>query len=204
MTPAAFGASMGFSQDLVQEFQVSSANFDLSTGLTFSGAINVATRSGGNDLHGSAFYFFRDHKLSAYPALQRDPADPDPFFQRQQFGFTVGGPIRRNRLFFFANWEHNDQRGVATSTLFGQDFAHFSIITPTPLFENQISFRLDDRLSSKHTLSFATRMTCPREALREFGYRNGELCNRYGRTRDPGRPLPDQSRNRACEADCSD
>jgi Carboxypeptidase regulatory-like domain len=152
MTPAAFGASMGFSQDLVQEFRVSSANFDLSTGLTFSGAVNVATRSGGNDLHGSAFYFFRDHKLSAYPALQRDQADPDPFFQRQQYGFTVGGPIRRDRLFFFANWEHNDQRGVATSTLFGQDFAHFSSITPTPLLENQISFRLDDRLSSKHIL----------------------------------------------------
>jgi hypothetical protein len=152
MTPAAFGASMGFSQDLVQEFQVSSASFDLSTGLTFSGAVNVATRSGGNDLHGSAFYYFRDHKLSAYPGLQRDPADPDPFFQRQQFGLTVGGPIRRDRLFFFANWEHNGQRGVATSTLFGPDFAHFSSITPTPLLENQISFRLDDRLSSKHTL----------------------------------------------------
>lgn len=152
MTPAAFGASMGFSQDLVQEFQVSTANFDLSTGLTFSGAINVATRPGGNDLHGSAFYFFRDHKLSAYPALQRDPADAEPFFQRQQYGFTLGGPVRRDRLFFFANWEHNDQRGVATSTLFGGDFAHFSSITATPLFENQISFRLDDRLSSKHTL----------------------------------------------------
>jgi hypothetical protein len=152
MTPAGFGAAMGFSQDLVQEFQVSSANYDLSTGLTFSGAVNVATRSGGNHLHGSAFYFFRDHKLSAYPALQRDPVDPDPFFQRQQYGYAVGGPVHRDRLFFFANWEHNDQRGVATTTVFGPDFAHFSRITPTPLFENQISFRLDDRLSAKHTL----------------------------------------------------
>jgi hypothetical protein len=151
MTPGAFGASMGFSQDLVQEFQVSTANFDLSTGLTFSGAINVATRSGGNELHGSAFYFFRDHKLSAYPALQRDPSDPDPFFQRQQYGFAVGGPILRDRLFFFANWEHNDQRGVSATTLFGPDFGHFSGITPTPLLEDQISFRLDYRLSNQHT-----------------------------------------------------
>jgi hypothetical protein len=152
MTPGSFGAAIGFSQDLVQEFQVSTANFDLSTGLTFSGAINVATRSGGNDLHGSAFYFFRDHKLSAYPALKRDPANPDPFFQRRQFGFAAGGPIRRDRLFFFGNWERSEQRGVATTTLFGPDFAHFSGITSTPLFENMMSFRLDYPLSSKHTV----------------------------------------------------
>lgn len=152
MTPGLLGASMGFSQDLVQEFQVSTANFDLSTGLTFSGAINVATRSGGNELHGSAFYFFRDHALSAYPALQRDPSDSNPFFQRQQYGFAAGGPILRDRLFFFANFERNDQRGVTATTLFGPDFGHFSGITPTPLLEDQISFRLDYRLSSKHTL----------------------------------------------------
>jgi len=84
--------------------------------LGFSGAVNVATRTGTNRLHGSAFIFFRDHKLSAYPALQRSTADPDPFFQRRQFGFTVGGPIQRDRLFFFANWERNEQRGVGTTT----------------------------------------------------------------------------------------
>ncbi|MBV8906558.1 MAG: TonB-dependent receptor, partial [Acidobacteriia bacterium] len=151
MTPGTFAAAMGFSQELVQEFQVATADFDLSTGITFSGAINVATRSGGNDLHGAAFYFFRDHTLSAYPALQRTPANPDPFFQRRQFGFAVGGPIVHDRLFFFANFERNEQRGVGTTILFGQDFAHFSGVYPSPLFENQISFRLDDRLSSKHT-----------------------------------------------------
>ena len=151
MTPGSFGATINFSQDLVQEFQVSTAGFDLSTGLTFSGAVNIATRSGGNALHGSAFYFFRDHALSAYPALQRDPSDPDPFFQRQQYGFAVGGPIVRDRLFFFANWERNDQRGVAATTLFGPDFAHFSGISPTPLLEDQISFRMDYRATARHT-----------------------------------------------------
>jgi len=98
------GSAMGFSQEPVQEFQVSTVNFDLSTGPTFSGAINVVTRSGGNDLHGAAFYFFRDHTLGAYPALSRDPANPNPFFQRRQFGFALGGPIRHDRLFFFTNW----------------------------------------------------------------------------------------------------
>ncbi|MCM3904639.1 MAG: carboxypeptidase-like regulatory domain-containing protein [Pyrinomonadaceae bacterium] len=77
------GSAMGFSQEVVQEFQVATVNFDLTTGLTNGAAINVITRSGANELHGTALYFFRDHKLAAYPALNRVVADPDPFFQRR-------------------------------------------------------------------------------------------------------------------------
>jgi hypothetical protein len=59
------GSAMGFSQEALQEFQTSTANFDLSTGLTFAGAINVVTRSGSNDLHGTGFYFFREVKCAS-------------------------------------------------------------------------------------------------------------------------------------------
>jgi len=76
-------------QGPLSKFQVSTANFDLSTGATASGAVNVATRSGSNQFHGSGFLFFRDHHLSAYPALHRDPFNPDPFFQRKQFGLSL-------------------------------------------------------------------------------------------------------------------
>ena len=146
------GSAMGFSQEAVQEFQTSTVNFDLSTGITYAGAINVVTRSGGNHFHGTALYFFRDHKLSAYPALNRDPASPDPFFQRRQFGFALGGPIRRDRVFFFANWERNEQRGVAATTLVAPDFAHLSRVTTSPFFGDQLSMRLDGRLSNAHTV----------------------------------------------------
>jgi len=145
------GSVLGLSQDVVQEFQIATANYDLSTGMTFTGAINVATRSGANELHGSVYHFFRDHKLSAYPNLNRDASNPDPFFQRRQFGFAAGGPIRRDRLFFFGNWERNEQRGVVTTAIASPDFAQFSRITPSPLFGSVLSFRLDGRLSSKHT-----------------------------------------------------
>jgi hypothetical protein len=150
MTPGYAGSKMSLSQEAVQEFQISTVNYDLSTGITTSGAVNVVTRSGGNDLHGSAFYFFRDHTLAAYPGLSRDPANPDPFFQRRQFGFALGGPVRRDRLFFFGNWERNEQRGVLSQTLVG-DFAPLSVITPSPSFGNLASFRLDAALSSVHT-----------------------------------------------------
>src|SRR5262245_711637 len=145
------GSAMGFSQEVVQEFQTATVNFDLTTGLTNGAAINVVTRSSGNELHGTGFYFFRDHTLAAYPALNRDPANPDPFFQRRQFGFGLGGPIRRDRVFFFSNYERNEQRGVVATTLLAPEFAHLSRITPSPYFGNQLSLRLDGRLSNAHT-----------------------------------------------------
>jgi hypothetical protein len=69
-------AILQISQEVVQEFQLSTVNFDLSTGLTTSGAINIVTRSGGKEFHGSGFYFYRDHNLAAYPGLQRDRTTP--------------------------------------------------------------------------------------------------------------------------------
>ena len=66
-------------------------DFDLSTGVCAGGAINIVTRTGSNQFHGSGFFFFRDHNMSAYPGLQRDPLAPDPFFARRQSGLWVGG-----------------------------------------------------------------------------------------------------------------
>jgi hypothetical protein len=146
------GSQMGLSQEVVQEFQVSTVNLDLSTGIADAGAINVVTRSGDNHFHGAGFYFFRDHKLAAYPALSRNPADPDPFFQRRQFGFALGGPIRRDRIFFFGNWERNEQRGVVDTNLAAPDFAQLSRVTPSPLFGDQASLRLDGRISDAQTV----------------------------------------------------
>src|SRR5207247_8258450 len=80
------GTQINFSQEVVQEFQVSSANFDLSTGITSVGAINMVTRSGANALHGSGYFFFRDQNKSAYPGLTRDSAVPDPFIPRRNPG----------------------------------------------------------------------------------------------------------------------
>lgn len=173
MAPGYGGSKMGLSQETVQEFQISTVNFDLSTGITFSGAINVVTRSGSNDFHGDAFFFFRDHDLAAYPALNRDPANPDPFFQRRQFGLALGGPIRRDRVFFFANWERNEQRGVASTTLAG-DFAPHSGITPSPTFGDQGSLRTDARLSNAHTAF----LRYSHDGARAFGPANNQ-ANTY-------------------------
>src|SRR5581483_1530341 len=94
------GTAQNFSQETVQEFQISTFNFDPSTSVTGVGSVNVVSRSGSNDFHGSAFFYFRDHNLSAYPSLKRDPrrlVDPsreDPFFARRQGGGSIGGPVK--------------------------------------------------------------------------------------------------------------
>ena len=144
------GAALQMSQEVVQEFQLSTVNFDLSTGVTTNGAVNVVTRSGGNDFHGSLFYFYRDHHLAAYPAIQRDPTNPHPFFQRQQYGFNLGGPIRKDRVFFFAAYERNNQRGVLSIQPRTPEFTPLGGIFPSPFLGKQFNLRLDLRLNPDH------------------------------------------------------
>ncbi|MBI3695496.1 MAG: TonB-dependent receptor [Acidobacteria bacterium] len=141
-----------FSQEVVEEFQISSANFDLSTGITGVGAINIVTRSGGNDFHGSGYFFFRDHNMSAYPALKRNDFNADPFFARRQSGFWVGGPIKRDRLFFFFNLEHNNQASVVTVQPNSPFFAGLAQNTPSPYRVKLLSQRFDYRINASHTL----------------------------------------------------
>ncbi len=149
--PVDGGTQQNFSQEIVQEFQVSSVNFDLSTGIAAGGAINVVTRTGSNQLHGSGFFFFRDHHMAAYPALQRDPLAPDPFFARRQAGGWLGGPVVRNRLFFFGSYEHNNQRGVFSALPADPAFRSLATVTPSPFHEDLLNARIDYRVSARHT-----------------------------------------------------
>src|SRR5262245_49931435 len=65
------GTSQNFSSETVQEFQISTVGFDLSTCTVSAGAVNVVSRSGTNSFHGSGFFYFRDHNIAAFPALTR-------------------------------------------------------------------------------------------------------------------------------------
>lgn len=145
------GAILQVSQDVVQEFQMATANFDLSAGATTSGSINIVTRSGGNTARGSVFSFYRDHHLSAYPGLSRDPEDPDPFFRRHQFGATAGGPIRRDRAFFLASAERHSQRSVISIQPNDSDFAPLGGIFPSPYDGTLFTARVDGRVRANHT-----------------------------------------------------
>jgi hypothetical protein len=92
-----YRAPYQFSNEVVQEFRVSSNTYGAELGRAGGAVINVVTKSGSNQLHGTDFYFIRD---SAFGATQPF-LDFKPRAQQQQFGFTLGGPIRHNRAFFF-------------------------------------------------------------------------------------------------------
>ena len=150
--PLEGGTAQNFSQEMVEEFQISSANFDLSTGIAASGAINIVSRSGGNAYHGGAYFFYRDHNISAYPALKRNAFAPDPFFARRQSGFLVSGPIRKDKLFFFFNMENNNQDGVVTVQPDSPYFASLAQNYNTPYDGRQISVKFDYRFNQNHNL----------------------------------------------------
>jgi hypothetical protein len=145
------GTQQNFSQEDVQEFQLSSTNMDLSTGIGAGGAVNVVTRSGGNDFHGSGFFFFRDHNMSAYPYLARDPNAPEsPFFARRQSGYWFGGPIKKDKLFFFSSLEHINQTGVFSAFPSDPLLQALGANSESPYHANELTERLDWRISAKH------------------------------------------------------
>jgi hypothetical protein len=145
-------SSLNLSQDVIQEFQLSSVNFDISTDISSGGAINLVTRSGTNQFHGSAYFYYRDHNMSAYPGLQRQTLAPNPFFARRNPGATIGGPIVKDKLFFFFNVEHTNQvQAILTqpNTPLAQAVAG---VYDSPYSGTQISARIDYHISPKHSL----------------------------------------------------
>jgi hypothetical protein len=144
--------AMNFSQEVVEEFQLSSANFDLSTGITSVGSVNIVTRSGTNDVRGSGYFFFRNNDLAAYPALTRDPLNPDPYFARRNPGVWIGGPIRRDRLFYFTNYEYTSQDGVHSYQPNLPSASALAGVFATPYHGHLFSTRLDWMPTNGHTV----------------------------------------------------
>ncbi len=102
------------SQEAVQEFQVVTNSFAPEFGRSAGGVVNVVTKSGTNDVHGNVFGFLRDKSFQARNAFA--PVDKPPF-NRKQYGFTIGGPLDRDRTFFFFAFEQRrrNESGFFTS-----------------------------------------------------------------------------------------
>jgi len=166
------GPVMQLPAEAVQEFQVSTQRFSAVNGRSEGAAINVITKSGTNKYHGSAFGFFRDLALNAADKLPNPSLNPcpggegslpvchvTPPYSRQWFGGSIGGPIKKDKLFaFFAmerEREHTalaeDPTALAELNLVTSLGAQPAATVPTPFFENRINGRLDWTINSKHT-----------------------------------------------------
>ncbi|RMG47509.1 MAG: hypothetical protein D6723_16005, partial [Acidobacteria bacterium] len=93
---------IGPSQDAVKEFRVLSSTYSLEYGRVMGGIVNIITKSGGNDVHGTVYYYLRNDALDAKNILSAPGFD---VLRQHQFGASVGGPIVKDRFFYFGNYE---------------------------------------------------------------------------------------------------
>jgi hypothetical protein len=110
----ASGASVRgtMSQEAIQEFQINRSNFSAEFGRASGGLINIVTKSGSNTLHGNLFFFLRDEAMDARNPFAFGPnfSPIEPQFSRMQYGATLGGPIVKDKTFFFGSFERLDRK----------------------------------------------------------------------------------------------
>jgi hypothetical protein len=133
-----------YSQATVKEFQVSLSNFTAESGRAAGGLVNAVTKSGTNNFHGEAFYFIRDSATTASepfaaPTAIRFTGEPTLPERRQQYGFAMGGPVKKDKLFWFLSYDEQhrtfpyvvstssaavdpDPGQTGNTTFFGNDF----------------------------------------------------------------------------------
>jgi outer membrane receptor protein involved in Fe transport len=158
------GAVMQMPLEAVQEFQISTQRFSAENGRSQGAAINMITKSGTNDYHGSVFGFFREAALDTaqkVPNGDGTSTAQNPDYSRQFFGGSVGGPFVKNKLFgFFAIERQRESQGLAES---GNAYAELvaaagaglaaqpASVIPRPFHEWRYNGRMDWTINSKNT-----------------------------------------------------
>jgi len=100
------------SVDSIEEFKIERNSYGAEFGLSAGGQVSIVTKSGSNDFHGSVYYFGRNDKLNAYDTILKGNSAPGVVpaknkLRRNDFGYTVGGPAKKNKIFFFWSQEWN-------------------------------------------------------------------------------------------------
>ena len=149
------GPVQNISQEAILEFQIATNRFSAQLGRSGSSVINVVTKRGTNELHGSGAVYFRDRALQGVPATFDRSFSETPPFDREQYAFTLGGPIKRDRAWFFGSFEDRNQDGVVL--VGARDLATRSIrrsFAASPLDDFLTTDRLDFAPNSNDQLNF--------------------------------------------------
>ncbi len=171
------------SQEAVQEFQTVT-NFSAEFGRVGGGIQNAFTRSGSNAVRGSAYLFTRQDWLAERPFLLA-PTAPEPEFQRYNYGATAGGPLKRDRSFFFVSYERWSQDLPVVSTITPANAAVLgipasSIGAYTSTFRaHTITARNDTQLTDAHRFSFRFNYYYDRESPLNGGLISREVATRF-------------------------
>ncbi|MFY9622012.1 MAG: TonB-dependent receptor [Pyrinomonadaceae bacterium] len=154
-----------FSYESIQEFQVLQHRWTAEQGRAVGGVVNVITKSGGNDFHGSFFANFRDESLRALDFFEKQrqaasPAFTKPTFSRQEIGGSLGGPIKRDKLFFFFALERfRERQNVPVSAAAALQIPaipgnSFVSEIPTPYNDTLLTAKVDHNLTSNQRMFY--------------------------------------------------
>lgn len=144
-----------FSYESIQEFQVVQHKWSADQGRSVGGVVNVITKSGTNEFHGSAFFNYRGEETRATHRF--DPLSGKPYFARQEFGGSVGGPIIRDKTFFFAAYERfRERQNVAVPDSIADDIQfipgnQFVPLIAQPYDDTLFSTKIDHHFSENQT-----------------------------------------------------
>jgi hypothetical protein len=155
------GPVMQLPLEAVQEFNLSTQRFSAANGRSEGAAVNVITKSGSNDFHGSLFLFARDTALNANDYFTEQAHGSTPPYSRQQYGGSVGGPVKKDKVFlFFALERQREQQQITTSanafnelTLAKPLGAVPATTIPIPYNDQRYTGRLDWNINSSNTFS---------------------------------------------------
>ncbi len=128
--------------DNVQEFKVTTSNPSAEEGRNSGANVSVATRSGTNQFHGTMFEFFRNTALNSNEFFAKAQGQEKPIIKLNQYGFELGGPIRKNKTFFFGSWQGQK---VNFADPVDKSFGTVTLYSPQALAGNFRYFVLDGR-----------------------------------------------------------
>jgi hypothetical protein len=146
------GALQNFSLTSVQEFNIQTAQYKAEYGRSSGGVLSVVTKTGTNQLHGEGYGFFRSDSLNAKTETEKQAGIDKQAYDRKQYGFSLGGPIVKDKAHFFATYERVDREtnyAVDTGGLFP---TYDGTVVPLPFQDDLVSAKLTYNASASQFL----------------------------------------------------
>ena len=140
-SPYTGGSNLTPNADSVEEVRVVSNNFSATEGRSTGARVQMISKAGSNTVHGGVSYYFQNNTLSSRTVFETNGV---PVFRRNQFGYFVGGPVKRNRTFFFTSYEGLRSSGARSSV----------ITVETPAFRDWVKQALPNSIAAKILTNF--------------------------------------------------
>ncbi len=149
-----------FAYEGIQEFQVLEHRWTAESGRSVGGVVNVVSKSGTNDLHGSAFFNFRNQSLRAKDFFEKQTTGSKPKYNREEYGGSLGGPLVKDKMFIFGAFERfRERQNLLVNPALLPEIAAIPGVTasptiPLPYNDTLLTIKVDHHYNSRQTLMY--------------------------------------------------